>query len=697
MSCRLLRSVLVGGLLVSSASGAPFSPLLAPAQAQSSGSLELKVRRQPDVVEVVLENTGPAPALQQTSSSDSWEARISLEAANALRLGPQQTGLPSEGLKSISLTGSGRDYLLRVESVAGRTLSPPVLSADGQNLVLSFPASPTGLTQTTRLNLNRPGRVPQASYVPPLQPRAVAPPLGDMAVGTMVMRNQGYVSLQGPPVTLNFRNTPVKEAMLSLARVGGYGFVYVDDRADNLRDEEELIRGADGVTRTQTLNEDPRPVTMLFNNESYSTAVNAVLMASRIQAKVQGSTIFAGPQVVAQAGFGPQLSKVYRLNQATPQSAAQYLASLGAEIFVPEQITQTQSTGETTTAGGGGGGGAAGTTVGNVSTETATRTTITTYSSNKGPLLGMTGTVDDRLGTITLVGTPTTVQAAEGYLKQIDLRERQVALSVKILDVSLENTNDIDNSFSLRFGNNLIVNDQGRLLAAFGRNLPANEGSFASAPLETESSSTSSFDESSGSREFSGLNTDTSFNSNDVSDALTATFENGRSLSQSQIEDINNSLSRDTGTSLQEVTRDITITQPDGSTLTETLTEYRIVPTANSSQGFSSSLAQNINEILSSSTGQRVSLARNSSSGNRSDLRGDLSTSRRSASGSRTDSTSSTGVSSRRRNPALNYPDQAFYDFLQAQIVSENTKVLASPTIILSESNEIIRGSGTRV
>ncbi|QEY32808.1 general secretion pathway protein GspD [Synechococcus sp. RSCCF101] len=687
----------MGGLLVSSASGAPFSPLLAPAQAQSSGSLELKVRRQPDVVEVVLENTGPAPALQQTSSSDSWEARISLEAANALRLGPQQTGLPSEGLKSISLTGSGRDYLLRVESVAGRTLSPPVLSADGQNLVLSFPASPTGLTQTTRLNLNRPGRVPQASYVPPLQPRAVAPPLGDMAVGTMVMRNQGYVSLQGPPVTLNFRNTPVKEAMLSLARVGGYGFVYVDDRADNLRDEEELIRGADGVTRTQTLNEDPRPVTMLFNNESYSTAVNAVLMASRIQAKVQGSTIFAGPQVVAQAGFGPQLSKVYRLNQATPQSAAQYLASLGAEIFVPEQITQTQSTGETTTAGGGGGGGAAGTTVGNVSTETATRTTITTYSSNKGPLLGMTGTVDDRLGTITLVGTPTTVQAAEGYLKQIDLRERQVALSVKILDVSLENTNDIDNSFSLRFGNNLIVNDQGRLLAAFGRNLPANEGSFASAPLETESSSTSSFDESSGSREFSGLNTDTSFNSNDVSDALTATFENGRSLSQSQIEDINNSLSRDTGTSLQEVTRDITITQPDGSTLTETLTEYRIVPTANSSQGFSSSLAQNINEILSSSTGQRVSLARNSSSGNRSDLRGDLSTSRRSASGSRTDSTSSTGVSSRRRNPALNYPDQAFYDFLQAQIVSENTKVLASPTIILSESNEIIRGSGTRV
>jgi len=32
------------------------------------------------------------------------------------------------------------------------------------------------------------------------------------------------------------------------------------------------------VSRTQMLNEDTRPVTILFNNESYSTAVNVVLM-----------------------------------------------------------------------------------------------------------------------------------------------------------------------------------------------------------------------------------------------------------------------------------------------------------------------------------------------------------------------------------------------------------------------------------
>jgi len=54
--------------------------------------------------------------------------------------------------------------------------------------------------------------------------------------------------------------------------------------------------------------------------------------------------------------------------------------------------------------------------------------------------------------------------------------------------------------------------------------------------------------------------------------------------------------------------------------------------------------------------------------------------------------TSSDGTETRTRNPSLSYPDQAFYDFLKAQIVSSNTKIMASPTLILSESSEAING-----
>jgi type IV pilus assembly protein PilQ len=61
---------------------------------------------------------------------------------------------------------------------------------------------------------------------------------------------------------------------------------------------------------------------------------------------------------------------------------------------------------------------------------------------------------------------------AEGYLRQLDLRQRQVALSVKILDVTLDNDSSIENSFAFRYGNNFIVNDRGQLVGAFGGLLP---------------------------------------------------------------------------------------------------------------------------------------------------------------------------------------------------------------------------------
>lgn len=45
------------------------------------------------------------------------------------------------------------------------------------------------------------------------------------------------------------------------------------------------------------------------------------------------------------------------------------------------------------------------------------------------------------------------------------------------------------------------------------------------------------------------------------------------------------------------------------------------------------------------------------------------------------------------KNPGLNYPDNQFFDFLRAQIVSSNTKVLASPTLILQEGASPYGGS----
>ena len=52
--------------------------------------------------------------------------------------------------------------------------------------------------------------------------------------------------------------------------------------------------------------------------------------------------------------------------------------------------------------------------------------------------MGLIGTADSRLNTIVLIGESRLINIAEAYLKQIDLRKRQAAVKVQILNVSLE-------------------------------------------------------------------------------------------------------------------------------------------------------------------------------------------------------------------------------------------------------------------
>jgi type IV pilus assembly protein PilQ len=383
--------------------------------------------------------------------------------------------LPEAGLQSVSLSGGGSTYQLEVVPMPGIPLARPVVSADGQNLVISFAASPQLGSQTARLDLNQPGSVPQATYAPPLQPRAVAPPLGDMAVGSMVIRRSSGLSISGPRVTLTLKNAPIKEALMLLTRLGGYGLVYVSAsandpgvKADNLLDAETF--SSKQAESGFTYKDDPKPVTVSFVSENYSAALDAVLLAAGIQAKLQGRTLYAGPGLLSR-GIGSQFSKIYRLNQATPQSAAQYLASLGAKIFYPNTVTQSSSQGSSTNTGQGAASG--GSTASSTTSSSSTSTQIDSYSSDQGPLLGLQGTIDSRLGTITLVGDPPLVGLGEAYLRQIDLRQRQVALSVKILDINLTNDTGVDNSFAFRYGNSFIVSESGQLNGFFGDFLPS--------------------------------------------------------------------------------------------------------------------------------------------------------------------------------------------------------------------------------
>jgi len=523
------------------------------------GPLQLKVRRLPDAVEVVVEGVGETPQLQQSTRGPGWEGLLFTGRPTSLKAGPQRVGLPEAGFASISLDGAGSGYRIQVTPVQGAGVPRPVVSADGRDLILSFAVPTNPQLQTATPSLTTPGRVSDPSFVPPLQPRAVAPPVGDIAVGTMMLANPSFLNISGPPVTMTLRNAPARDVLMALSQMGGYGFVYVD---------ESSSASPSAATATAGSAVSTRPLSISFRNENYARALNSALLAAGLQGKREGNMILAGPNVLSKT-FGSTMSKVFRLNQVSASAAADYLANLGATVTKVNTITTAVTEGANQNNAIAGAPNAA-------TTQSSTTTNVETYGAAQGPLKGLLGTTDSRLGTITLVGDPRVVGVAEGYLRQLDLRQRQVALSVRLLDVTLDNDTSIENSFAFRYGNNFIVNDRGQLIGAFGTALPPTEQAFGRI-----------------------VNPNTAIEAD----------ENGR----------------------------ITVTAEAGT-----------------------------NAIGGAQLG-----------------------------GSLNPQPSASGFfDGTRRNPGLSYPRDNFFDFVRASIESRTTKVLANPTLILTDNPEILRSGG---
>ena len=446
-----------GALAIGLATLPSVSAALMPGAAHSrdSRSAELQVRRQGNSVSLVVVGVGSAARLiKEKRSPFSWEGRIISPDASGLSSGRQQLlSMPAVGLDKVMLLAAGDDYILRVVPDEKTSLSSPQISSNGEDLIIRFDglaAAPSGKT-TALLDLRRPGRVPQPRVAPPLRPRAVAPPLGDMAIGTMLISNRSFVNVSGPPVTLTLRDAPAKDALMSLARLGGYGFILMDQDSSTTDTST-----SDGSTA--------RPVTLAFRDEPFDRALNSVLLASGLQGKLDGRTLLIGTAISAKT-FGPQMSKVFRLNQSDAAGASQYLGNLGAKITVTNTTTTTSRSSETS--------GTSSSSSESSNTSQTESAKSETYGSDLGPLVGLIGTTDARLNTITLIGDPQLIAVAQSYLRQIDLRTRQVAVKIQILSVSLTNDKSMDSSFSAKLGDEAyFVSNSGTAHMNFGSSKP---------------------------------------------------------------------------------------------------------------------------------------------------------------------------------------------------------------------------------
>lgn len=311
--------------------------------------------------------------------------------------------------------------------------APDVLVPNPKITIDGTPALPAGVAQP-----NAPA--------PPFLPRAVAPPVGDIAIAAADSSPQRIdlgTAERVPRLVL--RDAPVREVLGLLARSAGLNLAFIAGTPG--APGQAGAPGAAPAAPGQPGAETGPTISLDIENEPVQDVFNYVLQIAGLEANRVGRTVFVGQRLPDQARN--VVVRSLRMNQVAVSAAANFLTAQGAETQLPVEQIQIQTIGE----------GAAARTV-----EIRTPSILALRATEgSGPLLlrGLSVLTDERLNSITLVGTPRQVEIASSLLTQLDARRRQVAVNVKIVDVNLVGTDAFNTSFSFGIGDSFFSVDAG--------------------------------------------------------------------------------------------------------------------------------------------------------------------------------------------------------------------------------------------
>ncbi|MEI1377488.1 AMIN domain-containing protein [Nostoc sp. UHCC 0926] len=300
------------------------------------------------------------------------------------------------------------------------------------------------------------------SQAPPFLPRAVAPPVGDIAISnTDASPSAIDLGTQERVPRLVLRDAPVREVLSLLARAANLNLAYVGG---------EQAAGAGGQATSQTISLD-------IENEPVQDVFNYVLRLSGLEANRSNRTVFVGPKLPNSTR--DMVMRSLRLNQVTVGVALNFLVGLGAESAVSRerQVTSVNAVPVGT--------GVAPITQTQTTTETRVETQRVSFTDSNPLLRGLQALGDERTNSLTLIGPPRLVEMAMAQLTQLDIRRRQVVVNVKIIDVNLLNTQDYNTSFSFGVGNNYFTNDGGAASLNFGGSRPATRAEASTSVTST--------------------------------------------------------------------------------------------------------------------------------------------------------------------------------------------------------------------
>lgn len=295
---------------------------------------------------------------------------------------------------------------------------------------------------------------PSRTYVPPTLPAPVPPPIGDIATSA-IDTSPPEIDLGTTEVVprLVLREAPVRDVLSLLGRAAGLNIAYVADTGA-AGEEGEAAADPAGDVR----------ISLDIENEPVQNVFNYVIRIANLDVNRVGRTIFVGPRLPNAAR--QLVTRTLRLNQVPVESAVAFLVSLGAETSVTrDRVITTVQAAPVTTQG----------------VTTAQQPTVTTQSQesrvevqrveyeDSEPLLrGLQVTGDARTNSVTLVGAPRKIEIAAAQLSQLDIRRRQAAINVRVIDVNLVGVDRVSTSFSFGINDTGVIVDSGVGVVNFG-------------------------------------------------------------------------------------------------------------------------------------------------------------------------------------------------------------------------------------
>jgi type IV pilus assembly protein PilQ len=404
----------------------------------------------------------PAPGISQISVAplDANSVRVTISGTSQTPIGSVATtdnrvvlSISNDGEAASTPTPVPQDLVTVPAPAASASLAQatPLEPAE-----VPTPASPEVLVPNPEIIIDgNPVPQPQERPAPPFLPRAVAPPIGDIAIaeGVPTFNSIDLGSNERIPKLL-LRDAPAREVLSLLARAAGLNLIFTASEA-----------GADQATQGEPASGDGPTVSLDIENESVQEVFNQVLRVSGLEANRVGRSIYVGPSLPVSAQS--IASRTMRLNQVDALVAANFLVALGAESAVSRERLVTNVNAVEVSEG------APALTETQTTTENQIETQRVDYEDSQPVLRGLQVIADERTNSVTLVGRSDLVAIATEQLTHIDVRRRQVAINVRVIDIDLNALDAFGTSFSFQTGDFGFTSSGGLGVLNLGAGVPS--------------------------------------------------------------------------------------------------------------------------------------------------------------------------------------------------------------------------------